>query len=69
MEFYAMLLVQLANEISGIRSKNPLHRDRLGRHDIDLDTPGAKRGRHFETNKACTEDNRPPRSFSFGDNS
>ena len=69
MELYSMLLVKLANEISGIRSQSSLHRYRLGRHDIDLDTSGAKRRRDFETNKACAEDNRPPRSLSFRDKS
>src|ERR1700732_735958 len=69
MELYAMLLVKLAKEIAGIRSKNPLHRDRLGRHDIDLDSARAKRCRNFETDEARADHNGPARSLGFGDNS
>jgi hypothetical protein len=36
-ELYPMLRVNSPNEISGVRSQNLLHWDRLRRHDIDLD--------------------------------
>jgi len=46
-----MLRVDSPKEISGVRPQNPLHGDRLGRRDIDLDSARAKRCRDFKTMK------------------
>ena len=56
-------------EISGVRPQNPLHGDRLGRRDIDLDIACAKRCRDFKTDEARADHNSPPRVPALGDKS
>ena len=62
-----MVLMELAQEISDLRSQHFLHQDRLGPDHVDFDIPGTKRGRHLQANEAGADHNRALCHQSAGD--
>ena len=53
-----MVLMELAQEISDLRSQHFLHQDRLGPDHVDFDIPGTKRRRDLQANEARADHNR-----------
>src|SRR5439155_25778455 len=52
MEPHAVRLVEIPHKPADLRTQHALHRLVLGRHDIDVNSSRAKRGRHLEADEA-----------------
>jgi hypothetical protein len=66
-ERHAVVLMELAQEISDLRSQYFIHQDRLGPDHVDFDIPGTKRRRDLKANEARTNHNRTLCHQSTGD--
>ena len=58
MEDHAMLLVQLADEVTHLRPEHAFERTLLGRHHVHLELARAQRGRDFEADEARADHHR-----------
>ena len=60
-EHDAVFLVQPPDGRAHVRPQNPLHRDPLGRHDMDFDPARPQGRRRLESDEACAEHDHAPR--------
>jgi hypothetical protein len=67
MKRHPIILMELADKLSDIRSEDPLHRNRFAPDHMHINVPGAKRCCHFKSDEACADHHGSPRCQSFGD--
>jgi hypothetical protein len=67
MKRHPIVLMELADEPSDIRSEDPLHRNCFAPDHMHIDVPCAKRCGHFKSDEARADHHGLPRCQSFGD--